>query len=556
MDNCQPNCGCKFEVDSACVRYTSVDLGTTSINTGDTVETTIIKIDEAINNLYQNISSIQPLDISGPLNRIVKFGPINTPLLPSQTEDNGTSIGVNAPADPSCKMYIETSPNQVGLKVNSLNNGKEAIYVSSVASGPTINRASYSLASGSTTSNVGSESLASGSSQINIGSISRAIGGTQNFSTQLRDGSETVQGGKFLKDKGDGKANWNYIYLSDIQDYQAATPYVLPVSTSTILGGVKIGSGINVTQDGTISVTPTAQYSLPTASSTVLGGVKVGNGLAIDGQGVLSANIGQGTINYVAKFTPDGYSIDDSQIQDDGTSVGINVFPFPTHKLQVKSSINQTAIYGNAITSGYIGVHGVNTAIGSSTNVGVTGEAQNSTSSNIGGQFNASGSNDSTIGVYAIGTALSSNIAIGLKATATGVNGIKYAAQLKDGTETSGGGKFLRDMGDGKANWADIDFNPQKTITSSYTLTSADNGYSIIVANGATAVTITVPSGLPTSMQVGFIQDGTGDVTFSGSGTTLNNAINGFKIKSQYDQAYLEKKGTSEIYYLLGNTKV
>ena len=538
MSNCQPNCGCKFEVDSACVRYTRGDLGTTSINTGDTVETSIIKIDAAINNLQQSFSSTQQTGIEGPINKVVKFGPPNTPLLPSQTEDNGTSIGVNAPANASYKMYVETSPNQIGLQVESLNNGKDAIVASSTAAGSTINRASYSISSGSTTGNIGSETLASGAAQINIGTVSRAIGGIQNFSAQLRDGSETVQGGKFLKDKGDGKANWNYIYLSDIQDYQAPTPYVLPVSTSTILGGVKIGSGINVTQDGTISVTPATQYSLPTASSTVLGGIKVGNGLTIDGQGVLSANIGQGTLNYIAKFTPNGYSIDDSQIQDDGNTVGVGIAPASVYKFFVKSTTLQ-AVRGETSGDNREGVYGYSSGAGNSIS-GVVGYATGNAIENIG--------------VYGTGSSIAGTTGIGGKFVASGP-GTNYAIQIDD--PSKGIGKFLKCVANGgKASWADIDFNPQKIITSSYTLTSADNGYSIIIENGATAITITVPSGLPDSMQVGFIQDGTGDVTFSGSGTTLNNAINGFKIKSQYDQAYLEKKGTSEIYYLLGNTKV
>jgi hypothetical protein len=58
-------------------------------------------------------------------------------------------------------------------------------------------------------------------------------------------------------------------------------------------------------------------------------------------------------------------------------------------------------------------------------------------------------------------------------------------------------------------------------------------------------------------MQVGFIQDGSADVTFAtASGVTLNCAVAGAtKIKTQYEQAYLEKKGTNEVYYLLGNVK-
>ena len=96
----------------------------------------------------------------------------------------------------------------------------------------------------------------------------------------------------------------------------------------------------------------------------------------------------------------------------------------------------------------------------------------------------------------------------------------------------------------------------QKFISTNYILTSADDGYSIIITNGATPISITVPTGLSAKLQVGFIQDGTGDVTFVPSGTTLRNAIAGYKIKGQYDQAYLEQGATSSIYYLLGNTKV
>lgn len=61
--------------------------------------------------------------------------------------------------------------------------------------------------------------------------------------------------------------------------------YSLPTATALVLGGVKVGSGVNVALDGTISVTP---YSLPIASGTILGGVKVGTGLQIDGTGILS----------------------------------------------------------------------------------------------------------------------------------------------------------------------------------------------------------------------------------------------------------------------------
>lgn len=59
----------------------------------------------------------------------------------------------------------------------------------------------------------------------------------------------------------------------------------LPAS-QTEPGSVTIGSGINVDEDGVISVTP---YSLPKASTNILGGIKVGDNLSINNEGVLSA---------------------------------------------------------------------------------------------------------------------------------------------------------------------------------------------------------------------------------------------------------------------------
>ena len=563
MSNCQPNCGCKFEVDSSCVRYTSVDLGTTSINTGDTIETTIIKIDAAINNLNQQFASSQTSDIEGPINKVAKFGPPNTPLIASQTEDNGTSIGVNAPANSSFKMYMETSPNQSGLKVESLNNGKDAIIASSNAPGSTINRASYALASGSTTGNIGSESLASGSAQINIGSVSRAIGGNQNFSTQLKDGSETAQGGKYLKDTGDGKANWNYIYLADIQDYQAPVPFVLQPATSSALGGVKIGSGINVTQDGTISVpTPTA-YSLPTASSSVLGGIKVGAGLSINGSGVLSSSLtGSGLNNRVARWTPDSNTLGYGIIRDNGSTIGINIDPVTTRTVYIQSlTTEKYALYGtskfNEETGSSIGIGGSGEGVHNQENIGVYGYAEFSTESNVGiyGEAKVTTGSASAIGAVARVTNNGTGVSIGLKVVIDGTAPQKYSLKLVDGTQTQNGGKILRDMGDGNANWSDP--CPQKFITGHYTLTSLDHGYSIIVQNGTNPVNITIPNNLQAGMQVGFIQDGTADVTFTLSGgVVLNCAVAGAnKIKGQYEQAFLEQGSSQTVYYLLGNVK-
>lgn len=94
--------------------------------------------------------------------------------------------------------------------------------------------------------------------------------------------------------------------------------------------------------------------------------------------------------------------------------------------------------------------------------------------------------------------------------------------------------------------------NLQKEISGNYTLTSADTEYTIFINNGSSPVTITVPTGLVANFEVGFIQEGTGTVTFLASGTTINTPT-GLKIKGQRYQAFLEKRLSSETFYLLGN---
>lgn len=103
--------------------------------------------------------------------------------------------------------------------------------------------------------------------------------------------------------------------------------------------------------------------------------------------------------------------------------------------------------------------------------------------------------------------------------------------------------------------------NLQKTITypinftgSNYTLVAGDDGYTIIVDNGATDVTITVNGSLPSKFVAGFIQKGTGDVAFVEDGTTVNTPV-GLLIKGENYAVALEQEEASGTFYLLGNTK-
>ena len=96
---------------------------------------------------------------------------------------------------------------------------------------------------------------------------------------------------------------------------------------------------------------------------------------------------------------------------------------------------------------------------------------------------------------------------------------------------------------------------PTDFTGTNYTLTNADNNFEIIIANGATNVTITVPSGMTSKIGVGFTQKGVGDVAYTASGTTINSPV-GLKIKGQFYQTYLTQELNTNIFYLGGNTRI
>jgi hypothetical protein len=64
--------------------------------------------------------------------------------------------------------------------------------------------------------------------------------------------------------------------------------YSLPTATASVLGGIKIGSGLSI--DGSGVVSAASSYTLPDATTLVKGGVIVGTGLSVS-SGTLSANV-------------------------------------------------------------------------------------------------------------------------------------------------------------------------------------------------------------------------------------------------------------------------
>lgn len=89
-----------------------------------------------------------------------------------------------------------------------------------------------------------------------------------------------------------------------------------------------------------------------------------------------------------------------------------------------------------------------------------------------------------------------------------------------------------------------------------YTLTSADDKYTIFINNGAVNVDINVPDSLVANFSCVFIQEGTGVVTVQASGTATllypSTALQN-KIRGENYWAMVEKKTTTDNYFLLGS---
>jgi hypothetical protein len=81
----------------------------------------------------------------------------------------------------------------------------------------------------------------------------------------------------------------------DEEGIASVTLYELPKASSTILGGIKVGDRLSINAQGVLSADPGA-YTLPKATGSVLGGIKIGAGLEIDGGGIVNVIFGPYTL--------------------------------------------------------------------------------------------------------------------------------------------------------------------------------------------------------------------------------------------------------------------
>ncbi|MCF8237693.1 MAG: hypothetical protein K9I85_06025 [Saprospiraceae bacterium] len=226
------------------------------------------------------------------------------------------------------------------------------------------------------------------------------LGDSQIFDNGTNVGINNAAPGALLDLIGNGNDNSTYTQFwnnSDATTGWARDDGLFYFGLGTF-GGTSTAAGVELTVNGNARITGsdgTATTIMGRDADGDISAITIGSGLSF-AAGELSATgggvTGSGTLNYVAKWTPDGITLGDSQIQDDGTGVGINTAPIANTQLAVFSanlpiygySTNTTnakvaVFWGNAgaaATSPLLDVKALNSAFG---NTGFAPLAQFST---------------------------------------------------------------------------------------------------------------------------------------------------------------------------------
>lgn len=198
------------------------------------------------------------------------------------------TITNNGTASVTVKLIIVVAPNTATTPVGVVTSLNGMIANINIVSGPGISVTSGSQAVTITNTGVFQVNGQSGNVSIsasNLPGISR-VGQTGQYGDLLGIPTPYSLPVATTSILGGVKQGSN-VTISVDGTLSVAAPYVLPAATVSALGGVKQGANVTIATDGTISVV--APYVLPTASTTVLGGVKQGGNTVIAPDGTLTA---------------------------------------------------------------------------------------------------------------------------------------------------------------------------------------------------------------------------------------------------------------------------
>lgn len=242
------------------------------------------------------------------------------------------------------------------------------------------------------------------------------------------------------------------VKLSTLKGFFSSGSYVLPIASSIVLGGVKIGSGITVGGDGTIS---TANTTMNTLS---------GDLTLAQGAGISITNNGVDTITVTNTFT-------DSPLEliNEGNGDGIvlagrtasNYGNVGNKAVDLSHSNQSSATYG--ATAEYSFASGYLATASGLYSMSFSGTATGGNSLALGRQSQATASGAVALGSLSLATGIS-DLAIGTGATASGGGSIAVGSAdstatftVAIGASASASGNFAVAIGnqaDSTANYA------------------------------------------------------------------------------------------------------
>lgn len=283
---------------------------------------------------------------------ITDVNQVNSTTINFSKSDSTTTSNITLPvptADDILPTYTSSDANKV-LALNST--GDDFVWIAGSGTGTVT---SVGITGSNGISVTGSPVTTSGSIGV---SLSLGANLTYNTSTQQIDATDTDTTYSVADANNDGlMSSSDFSKLEGIA--AQANKYVLPAATANDLGGIKVGTNLSITQDGTLSATDTDttysvattsadgllssadkskldgvatnanNYALPIATANDLGGFKVGANLTINSTtGVLDATDTDTTYT-VATTSADGLMSSADKTKLDGIATNANNYALP-----------------------------------------------------------------------------------------------------------------------------------------------------------------------------------------------------------------------------------
>ena len=316
----------------------------------------------------------------------------------------------------------------------------------------------------------------------------------------------------------------------------------LTVSGTSTLTGSVVHGGLT-TLNGNTSITGSNTLTVGT------GATNLGGTLAVSGAGTFSSTLSAGATTLASATITANETVGGTLAVTGATSLS---------NLTVSGTSTLT---GNVVHGGLTTLNGNTSISGSNTLTVGTG------ATNLGGTLAVSGagtfSSTLSAGASTLASAsITANETVGGTLAVTGATSL--SSLTVSGTSTLTGSVAIGNLGayasgdnlvlaDANGNLHKRSITPVNTQASatSYTLSLGDNG-GILTFASSSAISVTVPSTLPAGFVCQIIQKGTGQITITGSGITLNSA-NGAKSRAQYSAIGVVLE-TSTQGYITGDT--